>query len=74
MEELRDALARERAGVGCLEPRDELLLAGGVPQRDALGLLVAVQLADELEPAVDRRQQVVVGGGDPLAVAGDSLS
>src|SRR5262249_32407562 len=70
-EELRDAGRRERALVGGLQLDAELLLAGGVAQRDALGALVLVQRAHELQPPIDRREQIAVGGSDLRSVVGD---
>src|ERR1700730_4993623 len=67
-EERRDTVGRERARIRRLQLDDELLLSLGIDQRDSLGALVLVQRAHELDPLVDRGEQLVVGRADSVAV------
>src|SRR5205823_725806 len=70
-EELGDAGRRERPLVRGLQLDDKLLLARGIAERDALRPLVLVQRAHELEPLVDRGEELAVGGRDPVAEVDD---
>src|SRR6185312_1430235 len=69
--ELADAVLRERAVVARDRAGDDVLLAGGVEQRQAAPALVCVELGDEPQAVVHRRQDAVVGGRDPLPVRGE---
>ena len=66
-EELAQPFVRQRPAVRALEVRDDPLFALGIEEVDALLLLVALQLCDEVESRVQRLDELAVVVGDALA-------
>src|SRR5262245_8999702 len=65
--EVREAGPGQRARILGGEQREHLALTPEVAERDAVRELVVVQPPDDLDPAVDRRDQLAVERGDLLA-------